>query len=337
MTSVAFFNNKEGVGTTTLVYHLAAMFAELGLRVLAVDLDPQANLTAMCVDEPEFERLWPEGEHPRTLLGAVAPVIQGTGDVRPVEPYAVDVNPRLALLPGDLGLSGFEDELALAWPRVVDRKQDSLRSTTAFARVIAGCAARWEADLVLIDVGPNLGALNRAALICADHVVVPLAPDSFSLQGLRNLGPALRDWRTQWADRRERNANAPFLIPKGEMEPLGYVVLQHAMHVVRPVLAYGRWLERIPSAYREAVLGQPALPKAPDCDPHRLAMLKNYRSLVPLAMEARKPMFALRPADGALGAQQDAVRSCYDDFRRLAVEIASRLELDLPLLAGRSA
>ncbi len=337
MTSVAFFNNKGGVGKTTLAYHLAAMFAELGLRVLAVDLDPQANLTAMFVDEPEFEQLWPDGEHPRTLLGAVAPIIEGVGDVRPIAPYAVDVNPRLALLPGDLGLSGFEDELALAWPRVVDRRPDSLRSTTAFARVIAHCAQQWQADLVLIDVGPNLGALNRAALICADHVVVPLAPDLFSLQGLRNLGPALRAWRTEWIDRRDRNANASFSIPEGAMAPLGYVVLQHAMRVDRPVMAYGRWLEQIPSAYSRAVLDRPPRPKGADPDRHRLAMLKNYRSLAPLAMEARKPMFALRPGDGALGAQKDAVRACYDDFHRLAVEIASRLELGLPLLEGRSA
>jgi chromosome partitioning protein len=336
MKSVAFFNNKGGVGKTTLAYHLAAMFAELGVRVLAVDLDPQANLTAMCLDEPEFERLWPEGEHPRTLLGAIAPIIDGMGDVRSIEPYGVDVNPRLGLLPGDLGLNNFEDELALAWPRVVDRKIDSLRSTTAFARVVADGAERWQADLVLIDVGPNLGALNRAALICAERVVVPLAPDLFSLQGLRNLGPALRAWRREWRDRRERNAAVPFSIPQEVMEPLGYVVLQHAMRVDRPVLAYGRWLEQIPAAYRRYVLGDLAADRTAFKADNRLALLKNYRSLAPLAMEARKPMFALRPADGALGAQQDAVRSCYDDFQRLAVEIASRIELDLPLLEGRS-
>jgi cellulose biosynthesis protein BcsQ len=313
------------------------MFAELGLRVLAVDLDPQANMTSMCVVDDGFEALWPDGPHPATLLGAVQPIIDGTGDVRPVEPYPVDFNPRLALLPGDLGLSVFEDELALAWPRVVDRRVDSLRSTTAFARVTSETARRWDADLVLIDVGPNLGALNRAALICAQHVVVPLAPDLFSLQGLRNLGPTLRAWRREWQDRRERNVGAPLIVPEGLMSPLGYVVAQHAFRGNRPVMAYNRWLEQIPSAYRRYVLDlADGGANKVDEDDNRLAILKNYRSLAPLAMEAHKPMFALRPGDGALGAQTYAVRSCYDDFRALATTLADRVDVKLPSLTRTS-
>ena len=51
MKTIAFFNNKGGVGKTSLVYHLAWMFADHGIKTLAVDLDPQANLTAMFLDE----------------------------------------------------------------------------------------------------------------------------------------------------------------------------------------------------------------------------------------------------------------------------------------------
>ena len=51
MKTIAFFNNKGGVGTTSLVYHLAWMFADQGLPTLAVDFDPQANLTSMFLDE----------------------------------------------------------------------------------------------------------------------------------------------------------------------------------------------------------------------------------------------------------------------------------------------
>ena len=58
MKTVAFFNNKGGVGKTTLVYHLAWMLSQLGKRVLVVDLDPQANLTSMFLAEEELEHIW---------------------------------------------------------------------------------------------------------------------------------------------------------------------------------------------------------------------------------------------------------------------------------------
>ena len=58
MKTIAFFNNKGGVGKTSLVYHLAFMFAERGQSVVAVDLDPQANLSSMFVDDERMESLW---------------------------------------------------------------------------------------------------------------------------------------------------------------------------------------------------------------------------------------------------------------------------------------
>ncbi|MBN1911762.1 MAG: ParA family protein [Pirellulales bacterium] len=195
MKTIAFFNNKGGVGKTSLVYHLSWMFAEMGVNVVAADFDPQANLSAMFLPEDRLEQLWPDGEHPGTVLGCVAPIIRGVGDVK--EPHVEPITDRLGLVVGDLGLSSFEDMLSAAWPYCMDRKENAFRHTSAFYRILLNASAQNDAELVLIDVGPNLGAINRAAIISADAVVVPLAPDLFSLQGLRNLGPSLRDWRGQ--------------------------------------------------------------------------------------------------------------------------------------------
>ena len=84
--------------------------------------------------------------------------------------------------------------------------------------------------------------------------------------------------------------------------------------------AYQRWMDKIPPVYRSAVLVEPAtatVPKVTD-DPHCLAQLKHYRSLMPLAREAHKPMFHLKPADGAIGAHVEAVPDCRNDFFALA-------------------
>lgn len=320
---ITFFNNKGGVGKTTLVYHLASMIADRGETVLAVDLDPQANLTSMFLAEDQLEELWPDGEHPATIFGALRPIIRGLGDVQ--TPVVQEINPRLGLVVGDLALSTFEDKLSDAWPRCHNRDESAFRTMTAFHRGVRRAALDRQASWVLIDVGPNLGAINRSALIASEYVVIPLGPDLFSLQGLRNLGPTLRTWRASWKELAGKNPDPDMELPSGQIEPLGYVVMQHGMRENRPPKAYQRWIDRFPAAYRECVLDKPKerVPAASD-DPYCLALLKHYRSLVPMAMEARKPAFSLKPADGAIGAHGEAVRNAYQDFLTLARRIAER-------------
>ena len=152
-----------------------------------------------------------------------------------------------------------------------------------------------------------------------------MAPDLFSLQGLRNLGPTLRRWRTEWRERLNKNPVESLPLPTGRMEPVGYVVLQHSVRLDRPVQAYERWMDRIPKVYRHVVLdefGNGNISIATDV--HCLFLLKHYRSLMPLAQEAHKPMFQLRAADGAIGAHFQAVQGAYRDFEALALKIIER-------------
>lgn len=326
MKTIAFFNNMGGVGKTSLVYHLAWMYAELGVNVVAADLDPQANLTTMFLDEDALEGLWSDGAG-RTVMTPIRPLLEGEGGVG--VPVYEEVG-ALALLAGDLALSSFEDELSLQWARCLEGERRAFRVIAAFHEVMVRCATVRDASLVLVDVGPNLGAINRAALIAADHVVVPLAPDLFSLKGLENLGPRLSTWREGWAERLVKRPEGLDL-PGGLMAPVGYVVMQHAVRLDRPVQAYGRWMDRIPGTYRTAVLGKRAKSSVTMAnDPNCLATLKHFRSLMPLAQEARKPMFQLKVADGAIGGHAQAVQDCYRDFRALAREIAKRTGIPLP-------
>lgn len=328
MKTIAFFNNKGGVGKTSLVYHLAWMYADLGMSVVAADLDPQANLTSMFLEQDTLEELWTRADG-ATVYHAIRPLLEGTGDI--ADPALSDISPGLSLVLGDLSLSLAEDDLSSTWPECSDGKARAFRVTSALWRVLERAAVLSEAPLVLIDVGPNLGALNRAAMVAADHVVIPLAPDLFSLQGLRNLGPTLRRWRREWQNRRERSPLNNVALPEGAMCPAGYVVMQHAVRLDRPVKAYARWMARIPGEYRESVLAEPS-EAAPviEHDPHCLARLKHYRSLMPLAQEAHKPMFFLKPADGAIGGHAQAALECYKEFRALALRIAQSCGVTLP-------
>lgn len=337
---ISFFNNKGGVGKTSLIYHLAWMYADNDWRVLAADLDPQANLTATFLDEDRLESVVFEyGDEADTIYECVQPLIRGVGDVAdPVLEFieADSLADNLALLAGDLSLSRFEDQLAGAWPRCADGEERAFRVASAFWRIMQQAARKREADLVLMDLGPNLGAINRSALIAADYVVIPLAPDLFSIKGMRNLGPTLREWRGQWRDRLEKNPARDLSLPKGKMQPAGYTVQQHSVRLDRPAKAYRRWIRRMPNVYREKILED-----APDdsvdvkSDPHCLALLKHYRSLMPLAQEARKPMFKLTYADGAIGAHAQAAKDTYEDFKNLADRISRQTEIRPNHLTGK--
>lgn len=325
MKTVAFFNNKGGVGKTSLVYHLAWMFRELGYTVLAMDLDPQSNLTSAFLEEEQLELLWPQGDHVQTILGAIDPLIQSLGDIRHLK--ARPIADKLYLIPGDLGLSLFEDRLSEAWGKCLDDNPanagDGFRVMTAFYRVIRAAAEAENVDVTLIDVGPNVGAMNRAALVAADHVVIPLGADLFSLQGLKNLGPTLRSWRGGWTKRKGGSVPSNLAIPGGAMTPIGYVLLNPSVRINRPVKAYRRWADRIPAVYASEVLGVPPPAGSTEPDPNQLAMIKHFKSLMPMAQDARKPMFLLKPADGAIGGHATAVQDCYEQFGDLAQRLVT--------------
>ena len=324
MKTIAFFNNKGGVGKTTLVYHLAWMLSEVGYRVIAADLDPQANLSGIFLRENRLEEIW--RDPPKTIDGDIAPLFKGTGDIT-AKPHIEKIDERIGLLVGDLALSKREGELSERWSKCLDGEERAFRVTTAFARLIASASEHFEADLALMDVGPNLGAINRAALIASDHIIIPLAPDLFSLQGLGNVGEILREWRSAWKKRiDEKPVDMDISLPSGDMKSLGYIVMRHAIRLDRPVQAFQRWLDKIPVEYRNSVLQKGnATPPPIDTDKYLLAHLKDYRSLMPYAQEAKKPMFMLKPADGAIGAQQRAVRNCFEDFRTLSKKIVDKL------------
>jgi len=324
---LTFFNNKGGVGKTSLVYHLSWIFSEMGKKVVAIDLDPQANLTSAFLPEEKLEELWDaELLLPKatTIYRCVQPLME-VGDIQ--EPITQRIRSSLHLVPGDLALAGFEDFLSQEWPNSLGGENlfRAYRVLTAFWIVAQKAAAQHQADLILADVGPNLGAINRSALIGSNYVVIPLAADLFSLQGLRNLGPTLRRWRSDWSKRLDNWPSPSFPLPEGKMATLGYLVQQHSERLSRPVKAYDRWAARIPGVYRESVLSDKSSPPLMVDDPLCLARLKHYRSLVPMAQEARKPIFQLTAADGAIGSHSYGVQEARKDFNSLAQTILDRM------------
>ena len=318
MKIITFFNMKGGCGKTTLVYNLAWMMADMGSQILAVDLDPQVNLTELFLHGDRLRELWPDGEHPDTIHGALNSFIGGADDWG--SPHVEQINANLGLVVGDFALSAFESKFSEAW-----RSGDVSASgtVTAFYHIIRHMAQTTGSEWVLIDTSPALSALNRAALIVSHYVVIPLMVDRFSLQGVRYLGAALQYVRDEWMAMVSQRPDSSMGLLSGGITPLGYVVMQFGGYERQPPIVSRQWTESLPKAYREHILGQaePIVSLSVQDDPYNLGSLKHYQSLLIMSRQAGKPVFSLKPADGAIGAYAEAVRLARGEFEALAQRV----------------
>lgn len=336
MKIVAFFGNKAGTGTSLLVYHLAWMYAKLDYDVLVADLDPQAGLTEHFLDEKRLEQLWGHeagGTVYREYHGLLEAGADADADAEGARPYLADIADGLALLPGDLSLGGAEEDLADHWRGCQKGRPESFRATAGFFRVFRRAAREANASLVLIDAGSSLGAVARATMLAADEVVVTVQPDPSSLRGLANVGPALRRWRTQWQELLSQDPELaePSDLPPGIMRATGYVVWQRSLRLDRPLMRRLPWLKRIPADYRRHVLGQVADGEIwVDDDPYCLGNLMYYLGLMPIAHDARKPVFDLKPGDGLIGDHMHVVVERYHEYRDVAERLAERCGVPAP-------
>ncbi len=329
MKRLVLFNNKGGVGKTTLSYHLAYMLARLGHRTLVLDYDPQANLTSMFIEDEHLFANYASLIDGTNVAGCLEPVRRGKGELR--SPRLVPIEGGLWLLPGHLGLGQFEQVLAEEWPKKTDTNNErALDVTTALDQLCLEAGKVVDAEYAIVDVGPSLGALNRAALLACDAIVFPLAPDLFSLQGLVNVGPNLEIWRSDWnyVRKEKMKGRAQENLPHHEFRPIGYIVQQHLARSDRPVAAYNEWAQKIPDTYRKHILLDKSPEMAPDLekDSNCIGTVKHYASLIPLAQQARKPVFDLKHADGAGGGHVLSVRRSQQLFEGLCQSILVRLE-----------
>ena len=241
---LVIFNHKGGVGKTTLTVNIAAALAEMGKRILLVDSDPQGNLTSSLVEEAVVDDLLDSADTDTgaTLWSALKPIVEATGELKVISP--IEARQNIYLLPGDVRLSEFEQELSSMWTDCISRKSRGFRGTTALSRLVDEVATANKIDFVFYDAGPNIGPLNRVILLDADYFIVPAACDLFSLRALKTLGHTLVGWISDWATILELAPADVYLLP-GTPRFLGYIPQRFRVYAGRPASDSSKYLPRI--------------------------------------------------------------------------------------------
>ena len=218
---VTIYNHKGGVGKTTLTVNIAFALSSLGKNVLLVDSDPQCNLTSYLLSDDVVDDLLNHSSHQngQTIWSAVQPLMDGTGFIRSVGLANIG---DVALLPGDIRLSEFEEFLGDAWTDGFKRRMGALQATSSISYLISSLNHQRNFDFVFYDTGPNIGPLNRVLLLDSDFFIVPVACDLFSTRALSTLGQTIKKWIV---DAKTIDAIAPdgAMVLKGRPKFLGYI------------------------------------------------------------------------------------------------------------------
>jgi cellulose biosynthesis protein BcsQ len=320
---IALFNHKGGVGKTTLTVNIAAALASMGKRVLLVDADPQCNLTAYLIEESVLDE-WLDKSDTRdgvTLWTALRPIAQATGDLDKIDPVETGIE-NVYLLPGDIRLSDFEQELTQMWSDCFQRKIRGLRGTGSLSELVNLVCRKFYIDFVFYDCGPNVGPLNRVILLDCDYFVVPAACDLFSIRALKTLGQTMATWVSDWRTIDQLAPDGIYLFP-GEPRFLGYIPQHFRIYRGQVSSGYSKYLAQIEKHILSDVvrvlrrIDRKLASKSPS--QIKLGQIKDFGTL---ANESQVQGVPLKDATTGVRAQKRQARVAFEIIGRKIVALA---------------
>ncbi|SHL35456.1 CobQ/CobB/MinD/ParA nucleotide binding domain-containing protein [Desulfatibacillum alkenivorans DSM 16219] len=319
MISIAMFNNKGGVGKTTLTCNIASFFAiEYKYDVVVIDCDPQCNATQLIMGQDyttDFYWYGRIGQDITTIKHILQPLADGDSIIsNEVKPVNYDANRfGVDLIPGHPSFSIIEDRLGTAWNELKSGTPAGIRQTNWNTQL---CEALDDIyDLAFFDLGPSLGSINRSVLVGCDRFITPMAADIFSILGVRNIKEWIDRWMEEYEDGLSRwrksdragmskyTLKNPLDIDRGYV---GYTMQQYITKTVskgkkRPIKAYEDIIQDVPKIIDET-LGD-FLPDHIDINRANIGDIPQLYSLIPLAQSSSVPVYRLSSKDGLVGSQ----------------------------------
>jgi cellulose biosynthesis protein BcsQ len=339
--SIVFFNNKGGVGKTTLTTNIASYLNDKkGKRVLLIDADPQCNATQSFLTDELCQDIYFSGESEcTTLYDFVRPIEEGNADIsKDYEPVLGSNNGYCTdMIPGHPRMSIIEDKLSDAWNKLLSGDIGGIRITNWCNNLLDIYKNRY--DIVIFDVGPSLGALNRSVLLSSDYIMTPLGCDIFSLLGISNISLWMNSWRGLYLNSLELSENrSPAVLQKynvvdkieNKFQLIGFSVQQYISRKFkkgpRPVKAYDKIMREIPATiikYLDFIT-----PATLGLNELELGHIPYLYSLIPISQSARKPIHKLEHGDGVVGQQFGQIK----EYDKLIDSICDKLIRNMDLL-----
>ncbi|MND99266.1 Chromosome-partitioning ATPase Soj [compost metagenome] len=348
MKTISMFNNKGGVGKTTLGYNVATSLSGLGYKVLVVDLDPQCNFTIYSINEDYIESLWEEEEpyivdlakerarvgentflqflqKPHSVHFILKPIQDGSAGFEELIP-PVEVRENFHIIPGRPSMYSYENTISSRWNGVAGREPLAIRTISAFRKLAEDYSKKYNYDFVFFDTSPNLGAMNKVAISTADGFIVPCLPDLFSLYGVKNIGAAIAEWNKEF-ERIHYMLEGQYNdeLPKAQAKLIGYLIYNAKKYSNRGDnenewdLAIGHYKHalQIPDAIR-ASMPKSALvelnDKYVDLPIGNTAIMHTHNTLAGMAQSYKLPMWDIPSYEHLDEDDQATVRGNRSDY-----------------------
>ena len=332
------------MGKTTLLCNLAAHLAKaLHKRVLVVDCDPQCNSTQLIMGESFAARFYWDDAHNEdctTIADTLQPIQDGDSSISTqFTPIAAASNRfGVDLVAGHPSLSFLEDKLSIAWGEVSAGEIGGYRKTNWARNLCATFGTRY--DVVLFDVGPSLGAINRSVLLGCDNFVTPMGTDIFSILGIRNiskwLSEAIRTYEHGVSRCEEKTPGGMerFSIPANPSISDGF-----AGYTLNQYLTKSKGGQRIATDRYEDIIkkvpaeiedlrekyGRSGLTK----EDVKLGDVPHLYSLIPLAQTRAAPIIDLAGGDGIVGSQYKMVENYRKIISTISLNFATNIGLEV--------